>query len=118
MINFQYSSSILEPFEIIFDLLSQVIVDGHKNVQFNKDVHLCVTILSIYRVLHMVRDAKCTLPCVYSYLHRQQSDNLILSNMPAYGSDECRVETSCCALNQKWDLVEIRSYFIKNFDIF
>ena len=26
-------------------------------------------------VLHVTHDAKCFLPCVYSYFHRQLSDN-------------------------------------------
>ena len=30
-------------------------------------------------VLHVVHDAKCFLPCVYSYFDRQLSDNFILS---------------------------------------
>ena len=30
-------------------------------------------------VLHVALDAKCFLPCVYSYFHRQLSNNFILS---------------------------------------
>ena len=30
-------------------------------------------------VLHVAHDAKCFLPCVYSYFRRQLSDNFILS---------------------------------------
>ena len=30
-------------------------------------------------VLHVAHDAKCFLPCVYSYFHRQLSNNFILS---------------------------------------
>ena len=30
-------------------------------------------------VLHVTHDAKCFSPCVYSYFHRQLSDNFILS---------------------------------------
>ena len=30
-------------------------------------------------VLHVIHDAKCVSPCVYSYSHRQLSDNFILS---------------------------------------
>ena len=30
-------------------------------------------------VLHAAHDAKCFLPCVYSYFHRQLSANFILS---------------------------------------
>ena len=30
-------------------------------------------------VLHVAHDAKCFSPCVYSYFHRQLSDNFTLS---------------------------------------
>ena len=30
-------------------------------------------------VLHVAHDAKCFPPCVYSYFHRELSDNFILS---------------------------------------
>ena len=33
----------------------------------------------LYRVLHVVHDAKCFSPCVYSHLHRQISDIFIPS---------------------------------------
>ena len=33
----------------------------------------------IIPVLHVVQDAKCFSPCVYSHFHRQLSDNFILS---------------------------------------
>ena len=33
----------------------------------------------LIQVLHVAHDAKCLSPCVYSYFHRQLSDNFILS---------------------------------------
>ena len=64
-----------------------------------------------YRVLHVAHDAKCFSPCVYSYLHRQLSDNFIPhknANLQ-YGSYEYTEEGPGTGLNRKQGLVETDS---------
>ena len=51
----------------------------HDTVRFNKDVHLCVTIEYLYLFCTWHTNAKCSLPCVYSFFHRQLLDSFILS---------------------------------------
>ena len=61
-------------------------------------------------VLHLAHDAKCFLPCVYSYFHRELSDNFILyQKMPTFGLYEYKVEGSGCGFNRKWGLAETDS---------
>ena len=81
----------------------------HNTVWFNKDVHLCVTIEYLYLFCTWHTNAKCLSPCVYSYFHRQLSDNFILSQMPMFGLYEHKVEGSGCGFNRKWGLAETDS---------
>ena len=61
-------------------------------------------------VLHVEHDTKCFSPCVYSYFHRQLSDNFILSQkMPTFGLYEYKKEGSDCGFNRKRGLVETDS---------
>ena len=61
-------------------------------------------------VLHVAHDAKCFSCCVYSYFHRQLSDNFILSQkMPTFGLYEYKVEGSGCGFNRKRGLAETDS---------
>ena len=61
-------------------------------------------------VLHLAHDAKCFLPSVYLYFHRQLSGNFILSTkMPTFGLYEYKVEGSGCGFNLKWGLAETDS---------
>ena len=62
----------------------------------------------------MSHDAKCFLPCSYTHLHRQLSDNF----MPTYGSNEYKQEGSGTRLNRKQGLVETDSSVVINFDMF
>ena len=51
-------------------------------------------------VLHVAHDTKCFSPCVYSYFHRQLSDNFILSQkMPTFGLYEYKKVGSDCGFN-------------------
>ena len=53
-------------------------------------------------ILHVAHDTKCFSPCVYSYFHRQLSDNFISSQkMQTFGLYEYKVEGSGCGFNQK-----------------
>ena len=61
-------------------------------------------------VLHVAHDTKCFLPCLYSYFHRQLSNNFILSQkMPMFGLYEYKAEGSGCGFNQKQGLAETDS---------
>ena len=61
-------------------------------------------------VLHVAHDTKCFSSCVYSYFHRQLSDNIILSQkMPTFGLYEYKIEGSGCGFNQKRGLAETDS---------
>ena len=61
-------------------------------------------------VLHVAHDTKCFSPCVYSYFHRQLSDNLFLSQkMPTFGLYDYKKEGSDCGFNRKWGLDETDS---------
>ena len=61
-------------------------------------------------VLHGAHDTKCFSSCVYSYFHRQLSDNFILSQkMPTFGLYEYKVEGSGCGFNRKRGLAETDS---------
>ena len=60
--------------------------------------------------LHVALDTKCFSPCVYSYFHRQLSDNFILSQkMPTFGLYVYKVEGSGCGFSQKRGLAETDS---------
>ena len=50
-------------------------------------------------------------PCVYSYFHRQLSDNFILSKITTFGLYEYKVERSGCGFNRNRDLAETDSCF-------
>ena len=70
-------------------------------------------------VLHVAHDTKCFSPCVYSYFHRQPSDNFILTQKNAnVGLYEYKKEGSDCGFNRKRGLVETDSLFIKKYDTF
>ena len=61
-------------------------------------------------VLHEAHHAKCFSPCVYSFFHRQLSDNFILSQkLPMFGLYEYKVEGSGCGFNRKRGLAETDS---------
>ena len=61
-------------------------------------------------VLHVTHDTKWFSPCVYSYFHRQLSDNFILSQkMPQFGLYEYKVEGLGCGFNRKRGLAETDS---------
>ena len=61
-------------------------------------------------VLHVAHDTKCFSSCVYSYFHRQLSDDFILSQkMATFGLYEYKGEGSGCGFNQKRGLAETDS---------
>ena len=61
-------------------------------------------------ILHVKHGAKRFSPCVYSYFHRQLSDNFILSQKNAnVWVDEYKVEGSGRGFNQKRGLAETDS---------
>ena len=56
-------------------------------------------------VLHVAHDTKCFSPCLYSYFHRQLSDNFILSQKcQRFGLYEYKVEGSGCGVQSKMGL--------------
>ena len=61
-------------------------------------------------VLHVAHDTKWLSPCVYSYFHRQLSDNFILSQkILTFGLYEYKEEGSGCGFNRKRGLAETDS---------
>ena len=59
--------------------------------------------------LRVAHDAKCVSPFVYSYFHRELSDNFILSQKPTFGLYQYKVEVLGCGFNRKRGLAETDS---------